>query len=142
MFPSETTRSVERWRTNAARGVGGASHPVPRHRDNGSARRELVNASAAGVGSTRSVAAIRTIGRTKPERSSAGHSVIRSTGVSIGPRILSTPHAIVLLAKSDAWIGISPIPSGTYELIPVTPPAPGLAKMNAWRVELRSLSRG
>lgn len=46
------------------------------------------------------------------------------------------------LAKSDAWGGISPVPSGTYELVPVTGPDVGLAKMNAWRVELRSLSMG
>lgn len=43
------------------------------------------------------------------------------------------------LAKSDVWDGNSPIPSGTYELIPVSTGHHGLAKMNAWRVELRSL---
>jgi len=42
------------------------------------------------------------------------------------------------LAKMDVWTGESAIPSGTYQLTPVTPG--GLAKMDAWTVEISLLS--
>jgi hypothetical protein len=42
------------------------------------------------------------------------------------------------LAKSDASPKNSPVPSGTYELIPV--PAPGLAKSDALRVKITLIS--
>jgi len=46
-----------------------------------------------------------------------------------------------MLAKSDAYASISPLPTGTYELIRVDPEPGGvLAKENAWTVEIRAVS--
>jgi len=46
-----------------------------------------------------------------------------------------------LLAKMDASRPISPPPRGTYRLIPLGP-AEGLAKRDAWMVEIAWLSKG
>jgi hypothetical protein len=44
------------------------------------------------------------------------------------------------LAKSDASGAISLVPSGTYQLIPVSLAGVRLAKMDAWMVQIRTLS--
>jgi len=43
-----------------------------------------------------------------------------------------------VLAKMDASTAVSPVPSGTYRLTPVTPEK--LAKMDAWMVEITVVS--
>jgi hypothetical protein len=45
-----------------------------------------------------------------------------------------------VLAKSDASTPPAPLGSGTYQLVPVL--VPGLAKMDAWMVEIAFLSGG
>jgi hypothetical protein len=47
----------------------------------------------------------------------------------------ATPAAF---AKMDAYGGETPVPSGTYRLVPVTPA--GVAKMDAYLVEMHVLS--
>lgn len=44
-----------------------------------------------------------------------------------------------VLAKMDASTAVSPVPSGTYRLFPVTPG--NLAKMDAWMVQITLVSR-
>ncbi len=49
-----------------------------------------------------------------------------------------TSRASPVIAKMDAYAAQSPVPSGTYRLIPV--PGPGIAKMDVYLVEMRALS--
>jgi hypothetical protein len=48
------------------------------------------------------------------------------------------PASPAAFAKMDAYGGETPVPSGTYRLVPVTPA--GVAKMDAYLVEMHVLS--